>query len=115
HLFIFAHGQLTAIEDYPAAAEMAPTAACAFHSGLNNAGDIVTVYMDSSSNLTLSRNNNENTLDKAHGLLLSNGIFTPIDFPGAIATLAWGINDKGTIVGAYEDSTGAIRGFFRSP
>jgi probable HAF family extracellular repeat protein len=37
--------------------------------------------------------------------------YTTIDFPGAIATDASGINSSGEIVGAYTDSTGAQHGF----
>jgi hypothetical protein len=33
--------------------------------------------------------------------------FTSIDFPGAIGTLAYGINSRGDIVGWYFDATGA--------
>jgi uncharacterized membrane protein len=36
-----------------------------------------------------------------HGFLLSNGVFSTIDFPGAASTLASGINDVGEIVGFY--------------
>lgn len=115
HLFLLADGVFTSIEDYPGAAQMAPTAACAFHGGLNNSGDIVAAYMDASGNLTLSRNNNANTLERTHGLLLSEGVFTPIDFPGANCTVAWGISDKGVIVGAYLDSAGTFHGFSRNP
>jgi hypothetical protein len=35
------------------------------------------------------------------------GPFTPIDFPGAPRTLAADINDRGQIVGAYENPDAA--------
>jgi hypothetical protein len=41
-----------------------------------------------------------------HGYLLRNGIrgpYTTIDFPGAPATLAIGLNNGGDIVGAYQN------------
>ena len=41
-----------------------------------------------------------------HGFLLAKGPlgpFTPIDFPGAPNTVAFGINDRGQIVGVYEN------------
>jgi uncharacterized membrane protein len=38
---------------------------------------------------------------KTHGYLLSNGVFTPIDFPGAVFTAAIDINPEGAIVGRY--------------
>jgi uncharacterized membrane protein len=37
--------------------------------------------------------------------------FTSIDFPGAVATRAYGINDKGLVVGRYIDSGGIRHGF----
>ena len=37
--------------------------------------------------------------------------FTTIDFPGALATAAFGINDPGHIVGAYVDTAGMEHGF----
>src|SRR5262245_41292686 len=46
-----------------------------------------------------------------HGFLLSRGIFTTIDFPGAVATSANGINVRGQIVGLYQDPTGAQHNF----
>jgi probable HAF family extracellular repeat protein len=41
------------------------------------------------------------------------GTYTPIDVPGAFATVAWGINDHGQIVGYY-DTNSARRGFLYS-
>jgi probable HAF family extracellular repeat protein len=43
---------------------------------------------------------------EVHGFLLARGVmgpFTPIDFPGTQRTLAWGLNDRGQIVGLYEN------------
>jgi len=37
--------------------------------------------------------------------------FKSIDFPGAVATRALGINDKGWVVGSYTDSSGNRHGF----
>jgi uncharacterized membrane protein len=39
-----------------------------------------------------------------HGYLYSDGTFTQIDVPGAIATGASGINDAGQIVGGFGTS-----------
>ena len=47
----------------------------------------------------------------SHGFLLRNGRFTTIDFPGAVATVAWGINNSGQVVGAQTDSKGAMHGY----
>jgi hypothetical protein len=45
-----------------------------------------------------------------HAYLYRNGIFQNLDFPGAFATVAWGINDHHVIVGWYS-VTGASYGF----
>jgi uncharacterized membrane protein len=37
-----------------------------------------------------------------HGFLLSKGVLTTLDFPGASQTLAFGINESGTVVGAWD-------------
>ncbi len=37
--------------------------------------------------------------------------FTTIDFPGAVLTRVWGVNDKGRVVGQYRDRDGNIHGF----
>src|SRR5215469_2923475 len=44
----------------------------------------------------------------AHGYLLSGGVLTTLDFPGASETIARGINESGTIVGEWDqdDSEG---------
>jgi hypothetical protein len=38
--------------------------------------------------------------------LYERGTFKKIDYPGAIGTIAYGINDTGHIVGTYWDNTG---------
>jgi hypothetical protein len=50
-----------------------------------------------------------------HGFLLSRGVFTSFDFPGAIFTDAAGVNPGGIIVGVYVDSTNVVHGFIRTP
>src|SRR2546427_10609781 len=40
--------------------------------------------------------------------------FTQIDVPGALFTVANGINPQGDIVGAYVDSSGRLHGFLLS-
>ncbi len=52
----------------------------------------------------------------SHGFLLSQGVVTTLDFPGASETLAFGINESGTVVGYWDllDADGnllAIHGF----
>jgi uncharacterized membrane protein len=39
--------------------------------------------------------------------------FTPIDFPGSVATTAFGINEGGEVVGSYTDSSNRTHGFVR--
>jgi hypothetical protein len=41
---------------------------------------------------------------KLHGLLLDRGIVPTIDAPGAILTLAFGLNNHGQVVGFYDDA-----------
>ena len=53
-----------------------------------------------------------------HGFLSrSRGHFSTIDFPGAAGTIAgtnaWGINDRGEIVGGYHDSNGKSHVYLR--
>jgi hypothetical protein len=38
-----------------------------------------------------------------------------IDPPGAMGSLAFGINDYGDLVGAYVDANGGIHGYLRTP
>jgi probable HAF family extracellular repeat protein len=38
-------------------------------------------------------------------------VYTPINFPLATSTSAWGINDGGEIAGFYTDSAGLTHGF----
>ena len=45
----------------------------------------------------------------SHGFLLSHGQFTTVDFPGALGTLANGINASGDIVGRYLADDGLER------
>ena len=103
-----------ALPDYAGASQMAPTSVCGHHSGMNGAGDIVTAFADSTP-VQYNGGFNQNTLDSLHGLLRSGGVYTTIDFPGARGTLAYGINDDGAIVGAYQDSSGRFHGYVRLP
>ncbi len=64
--------------------------------GINRGGDIVGQCGDN------------------HGFLLHDGEFTEVDYPGAVETVARGINDQGDIVGIYAlESDGADHGFLR--
>ena len=48
----------------------------------------------------------------SHGFLLQAGVFTPINFPLATGTTAFGINDTGEITGYYTDAAGSTHGSF---
>jgi probable HAF family extracellular repeat protein len=51
-----------------------------------------------------------------HGFVYDRGVFTSLDVPGASATVAFGINARGQIVGAYDDTdTGVFHGFLATP
>ncbi|MCU1285834.1 MAG: hypothetical protein JWO13_2184 [Acidobacteriales bacterium] len=65
--------------------------------GINNLGDVVGEFADANG---------------THGYLLTNGVFTTIDFPGANKfTRANKINDNGDIVGEYAAPNGVLTGF----
>jgi probable HAF family extracellular repeat protein len=46
-----------------------------------------------------------------HGFELKKNSFSTINYPGAVQTGVFGINKKGDIVGAFEDTAGNIHGF----
>ena len=50
-----------------------------------------------------------------HGFIWENGRFTALDLPGAAATSAAGINDRGPLIGSHLDAAGVrLRGFLLS-
>ena len=73
-----------------------------FVGGNNPSGDIVGEYVDAS--------------DVGHSYLLSHGVYTSFDPPGAFfASGASGINPGGVIVGIFIDSSGFEHGYIRTP
>jgi len=114
HLFLWTDGNFVSLPDYADAAQMAPTSLYSRHGGMNGAGAIVTGYCDAKP-VQQNGSFNDNMLSNAHGLLWSGGVYTPIDFPDAKFTVAYGINDGGAIVGGYQDANGAIHGYLRMP
>jgi uncharacterized membrane protein len=52
---------------------------------------------------------------QCHGFLWAEGVFQSIDVPGAISTLALGINNRRQIVGRFIDSAGNDHGFVTKP
>ena len=66
---------------------------------VNDAGQVVGLYVDSSG--------------KEHGFLLSEGRYSTIDYPGAVATEALAVNNwpLPAIAGDYTDAAGKVHGF----
>jgi probable HAF family extracellular repeat protein len=73
------------------------TSASNFARGINAAGQIV------------------GTSNAGFGFLYEAGVYTAINVPGARATLAFGIDDEGRIVGAYDPPGGLRRAFVATP
>jgi probable HAF family extracellular repeat protein len=84
HGFLLNDGSFSSI-DVPAAVGLT------FAEGINNAGEVVGRYLDSNSVL--------------HGFVLSKGVYTTLDFPGASDSVAFGLNDRGQIVGTSDGGT----------
>ena len=53
----------------------------------------------------------QNTEGIFHGFLLEQGVFTRIEFPGAIGTEPTGINDRGQVTGLFLDAGAVIHRF----
>jgi probable HAF family extracellular repeat protein len=100
HAFLLRGGEFTSM-DFP---DSAGTSAF----GINARGDIVGAYCDGTIAPCpfLGLGN--------RGYILSGGEFTTIDVPGARATVAWGINSHGDVVGTYEEASGVLHGFMLS-
>ncbi len=64
--------------------------------GINNSGVAVGFYNDAAGH------------SHAYKVSQATGVFTPINIPGGVSTLATGINNAGDIVGFSTDSTGAV-------
>lgn len=95
HGFLLKDGSFSSI-DVPVA--IGGTIGGTYGEGINNAGEVVGRYVDSNS--------------VQHGYVLSKGVYTTLDFPGASDSIAFGINDRGQIVGTYNGGTG---GFIATP
>jgi probable HAF family extracellular repeat protein len=46
-----------------------------------------------------------------HGWIIFNGVFMPLDVPGATFTQALGLNNRGKVVGTFTDAAGQSHGF----
>src|SRR5438270_184958 len=49
-----------------------------------------------------------------HGFVLSKGVYTTLDVPGSLLTVAEGINNRGQIAGLFVDADGNQHGFVLS-
>jgi hypothetical protein len=78
---------------------------------MNNAGDVVGVWGKPG-------DHNPIVIDGIpfHGFLRDRqGNFISIDYPGSIDTHAFGINERGDIVGSYVDASFNVHGFIARP
>jgi probable HAF family extracellular repeat protein len=103
--FLLDDGVFTPIEHPDAGA-----ATIAF--GINDRGQIVGTYIDADGR------GHGFLLDRGRGARRDTGVFTTIDHPDAgsepgTGTAAFGVNDRGRIVGTYIDPGGAVHGFVR--
>lgn len=105
HMFVLSNGSFTPVPDVPGAFETAVVE----DGGLNSTGDIVSQYHSTKSCALFT------SVGCLHGFLLSGGVYTTIDFPGATETLAFGVNTSDQVVGPYEDTSGRIHGYLRTP
>ena len=72
--------------------------------GINDRGDIVGTY--SCAAACVNPINGETSTAGGHGFLLKDGVYSRVDVPGGIATVARGISVQGIIVGHY--NVGAV-------
>jgi hypothetical protein len=103
HGFLLVNGVFTET-DYPGAA----ITQC---HGINRDGAIVGRYLSAKN---AGQGGGQGKLHE-HGFLMSNGVFTSVDFPNANTTDAWKITDRGNIVGDWSDNgalqSGSVHGY----
>ena len=85
HGFVFINGRIESF-DVPGAEQLSTAA-----NGLNDQGQIVGTYVGHDGHF--------------HGFLREGSVFTTLDCPGAVNTIAWAINANGQIVGDCDDAT----------
>jgi uncharacterized membrane protein len=114
HVYLRRQNQFTTI-DFPNAVDpnVVDTAPLGSKGGINSGGDIVSYYCNlAPCVITINNPPNLNLNNGSeHGLLLREGAFTRVDITGSLATLAFGINPRGDIVGSYHDAIGKEHGF----
>jgi probable HAF family extracellular repeat protein len=86
HGFIYQNGGFTSLD--------VPGAIATFARAINDGGQIVGDFSDSSNN--------------THGFLYSRGAFQVLDVPGSVSTVALGISFNGEIVGDWTENNGKI-------
>ena len=96
HGFLLSNGEYTQIE-----LPVDDVSGIVVH-GINDAGELVGVY-------TLEGCDESNPA--YHGFLRGDGSFTKIDAPNSTATVAFGINERGAIVGIYDRAGERSHGF----
>ncbi len=110
HIYLLSNGTFTSIPDVPGAVQTAFFEV----GGFNRNGDIAASYC-SSTPCPWGFQGFFKTTGIVHGFLLDGGVFTTIDFPGATATGAFGLDALDRIVGAYIDASGRVHGYLRTP
>jgi hypothetical protein len=78
--------------------------------GINDRGDVVGAYLDDGAEPGPDGLFDPGTI---HGYRWEHGRYTRLDVPGARATVAFDIDNRGRIVGDFKDDDGQIRGFVR--
>jgi uncharacterized membrane protein len=111
HLYQLSGGSFIPVTDFPEAAQTAPEG-YSHLGGLNSRGDITSVYCSSTPCNDIFH---DAVAVSVHGFLLSGGVYTTIDPPGAMGSVAFGINGTGDIVGVYIDAIERVHGYLRNP
>ena len=73
---------------------------------INDAGDVVGSFSEQRKNPQTGENENF-----THGFLWTGDRYLPLDVAGSMDTQAYGINDRGQIVGAFINAEGLRHGF----
>jgi uncharacterized membrane protein len=108
HVFVLNNGTFTSVPDVPGSVETAP-GSFSEDGGLNNSGAIAGQYCSAKSCALLT------SVGTLHGFLLSGGVYTTFDYPGAVETFVFGLDNFDDVVGTCEDSSGKIHGYLRTP
>jgi uncharacterized membrane protein len=104
-IFLWRRGRVTRID--------APGATITQPLGVNDDGDIVGAYIDAVPNPDDPYAHYDE--GRLRRFVLRDGRFTTIDFPGGDGTKVSGINDRGQMVGYYDDNDlGVSHGFLLS-